>query len=189
MALKYGGLLKAIEVLHLETAGKAVAAINRRLIIRNWLIGAYLVEFEHNGEGRVAYGQGLLSCLSVDLRSRGIKSANPDLLERMRVFFQRYRQFQEQISAPAVRNMMKSISIGGNALISAPLVRKSESKAPAPLKSGLRSMVIREEFIGGNKHLTHQYEKVTNEKWANESRLKLLRLRFNEVPLATKTSH
>jgi hypothetical protein len=30
-----------------------------------------------------------------------------------------------------------------------------------------------------------QYKKVTSGKWANESRLKWLKLRFNEVPLAT----
>ena len=113
--MNYNVLLEAIGQAHQQAQAGAAGAVNRHLILRNWVIGAYLVEFEQNGEDRAQYGAGLLKRLSADLRKRGMSGASPDVLERMRLFFQMYPQFSGSISATASR--------------------KTSERAPAPLSS------------------------------------------------------
>ena len=91
--MNYNVLLEAIGQAHQQAQAGAAGAVNRHLILRNWVIGAYLVEFEQNGKDRAQYGAGLLKRLSKDLCKRGMSGASPDVLERMRLFFQMYPQF------------------------------------------------------------------------------------------------
>jgi hypothetical protein len=94
---------------HPQPAGRRATstneeAVNRHLILRNWLIGAYLVEFEQNGEDRTEYGAGLLKRIATDLRQRGMPGCAVRMLERMRVFYLNCPQLREMISSPAVTN-------------------------------------------------------------------------------------
>ena len=50
--MSYHALVESIVALHQESSGQAALAVNRWLILRNWVIGAHLVEFEQNGESR-----------------------------------------------------------------------------------------------------------------------------------------
>ncbi|MBW2094134.1 MAG: hypothetical protein JRI80_04530 [Deltaproteobacteria bacterium] len=49
-------------------AAQAGRAVNVSLTVRNWLIGAYIAEFELCGSDRASYGDRLLSELSRELR-------------------------------------------------------------------------------------------------------------------------
>lgn len=134
--MNYHALVQSITALHTESVGRAASAVNQTLVLRNWLIGAHIIEFEQNGEDRAEYGQGLLRRLSSDLGACGIQGVSPDMLERMRLFARHYPQLADAISAPLVR-----ISTGHTAnsarLISAPAVRKSTTDAPTPLSPEL----------------------------------------------------
>lgn len=44
--MNYHALVESIVALHQESSGQAALAVNRWLILRNWVIGAHLVEFE-----------------------------------------------------------------------------------------------------------------------------------------------
>ncbi len=57
----------------ITTASKRAAgrSLNRLLTQRNWLIGAYLVEYEQNGEDRAVYGANLLPRLAAALARAG----------------------------------------------------------------------------------------------------------------------
>src|SRR5437762_12660903 len=101
--MKYTQLVKVIDSASQQLLGRAAAAVNQSLVIRNWLIGAYIVEFEQNGEDRARYGEMLLARLSCDLRQRGVKGASRDMLERMRTFSACYPQVGEWISASVMR--------------------------------------------------------------------------------------
>ena len=59
--MNYHALVESIVTLHQESSGRAALAVNRWLILRNWVIGAHLVEFEQNGEDRAKYGCSRLS--------------------------------------------------------------------------------------------------------------------------------
>ncbi len=71
--MNYASLVKAINSATSELQGRAVAAVNQALVLRNWLVGAYLVEFEQKGKDRAKYGARLLEKLAQDLAARRVK--------------------------------------------------------------------------------------------------------------------
>lgn len=57
-----------------DIAQRTVAKnVNQLLTLRNWLVGAYIFEYEQNGEDRAVYGEQLLKKLSDDLSKSGHK--------------------------------------------------------------------------------------------------------------------
>lgn len=52
--MNYDAFAQSIVTLHREALGRAALAVNRALILRNWMIGAYIVEFEQKALLRVA---------------------------------------------------------------------------------------------------------------------------------------
>jgi hypothetical protein len=73
--MSYELLISSIAEVHARTQAGAAGVVNRYLTLRNWFIGAYIVEFEQNGEDRASYGQQLLPRLARDLK----KARNPGL--------------------------------------------------------------------------------------------------------------
>ena len=57
-------LVEVIRQVHEELAAQAGRAVNLSLTMRNWLIGAYIAEYELSGADRASYGEKLLSELS-----------------------------------------------------------------------------------------------------------------------------
>ena len=131
--MDYPALITAISDAHRQAQAGAAGAVNRHLVFRNWLIGAYLVEFEQSGEDRAEYGAGLLKRVSADLRRREVPGASPDMLERMRLLYLHYPQMAERISAPLVRKLPLGELAAREDDISAPAVRKSGDRTPRPL--------------------------------------------------------
>jgi predicted nuclease of restriction endonuclease-like (RecB) superfamily len=128
--MNYDALIAAISEAHQHAQAGAAGAVNRHLILRNWVIGAVIKDFEQNGEDRAAYGMRLLVRLSADLKMKGIPGTSPDMLERMRLLFTSYPQLGPQISAPAARKLAHQLPRGD---ISAPAVRKLSGPLPTPL--------------------------------------------------------
>ncbi len=62
--MNYHTLVANISRVHQEALSVAAGAVNRHLLLRNWLTGAHLVEFEQRGEDRAAYGSQLLPRLA-----------------------------------------------------------------------------------------------------------------------------
>jgi len=93
--MNYDALIRSIADAHQHAQAGAAGAVNRHLILRNWLIGAYLVEFEQNGEDRAKYGARLLENAAKDLRSRGLKGLGVSMLRLTRRFFELYPQIRQ----------------------------------------------------------------------------------------------
>lgn len=100
--MKYAQLLTAIDSTSQDLLGRAAAAVNQALVIRNWVIGAYIVEFEQYGEDRARYGARLLPRLAEDLKKRGRKGLGVSMLELMRRLYQVYPQLAAKIPSPLV---------------------------------------------------------------------------------------
>jgi predicted nuclease of restriction endonuclease-like (RecB) superfamily len=128
MPMRYNQLVKAIDSASQQLLGRAAAAVNQALVIRNWLIGVYIVEFEQNGEDRAKYGARLLPHLAADLKKRGVRGASPDMLERMRQVYFTYPHIGSEISAPVVRKLTVRLLGNIGTRKSSSLVRKSVSK-------------------------------------------------------------
>ncbi|MDZ4403747.1 PDDEXK nuclease domain-containing protein [Prosthecobacter sp.] len=86
----YPALVKAISAVNTEMVTRTAAAVNQALVLRNWLVGAYIVEFEQNGADRAKYGARLLETLAADLTAKGIKGLGFTTLKMCRLFFQTY---------------------------------------------------------------------------------------------------
>ena len=54
--------------------------------MRNWLICAYIVEFEQNGADRAKYGVRLLPTLAKDLKAQAIRGLRARVLLTCRLF-------------------------------------------------------------------------------------------------------
>ncbi len=129
--MNYEGLLEGITAAHGHALRSTAGAVNKHLVLRNWLIGAYLIEFEQRGSDRAAYGTGLLKRLAADLKARGIPGSSPDMLERMRLLYTLYPHVRDLISAPLVRELPGMPKTDER--ISAPVVRKSDNRVPSLL--------------------------------------------------------
>lgn len=73
--MNFEHLISLCQQTHDEIQKRAVRAVDVALVVRNWLFGCYIVEFEQNGTDRAAYGQRLLKALADRLKEHGIKGA------------------------------------------------------------------------------------------------------------------
>lgn len=69
---------------------------NVGLTLRNWLVGAYIVEFEQNGEDRAEYGEKLMPQIAKELSIKGLATRN---LEACRLFYHAYPSIPQTLSA------------------------------------------------------------------------------------------
>ncbi len=84
--VKYDILLDGIGYINGSTQAAIAKAVNQVLTVRNWLIGAYIVEYEQNGEDRATYGDALLRGLADDLAKRNYQGLSLSNLKNFRKF-------------------------------------------------------------------------------------------------------
>jgi len=96
--VNYQGLLQSIVIVHRESLGTVAVVVNRSLVLRNWLVGAYLVEFEQEGEERASYGDHLLERVSSDLKKRGVQGLGISMLKNCRQLYRLYPQVRQSLS-------------------------------------------------------------------------------------------
>ena len=75
---------------HEASQRHAASAVNKVLVIRNYLLGYHIVEFEQEGERRAPYGATLLEDLSARLSAEIGRGFSVDSLEQMRRFYLTY---------------------------------------------------------------------------------------------------
>ncbi len=76
---------------HEEMQHQAVRSVNTALVVRNWLIGWYVVEYEQSGADRAVYGASTLKRLSAALKKTISRGFSVDSLEQIRRFYLAYR--------------------------------------------------------------------------------------------------
>ena len=99
--MKFQMLVAEVARLHETAARSAGQAFQRILSVRNWLIGAYIVAFEQDGEDRAEYGAELLKSLAQALRQKSL--AGGLSARNLRNFRQVALAFPECDRAPASR--------------------------------------------------------------------------------------
>lgn len=127
--MNYTHLLGQIERAQ-TTAQSAVArSANQFLTMRNWLIGAWIIEFEQNGEDRAAYGEKLLPSMSVDLLRRGLTGLSFRNLKNFRQFAFAYPQ----------------LAIGQTVSAQFDVIQSTQSGAVVPVTPDFPSLAARHE--------------------------------------------
>lgn len=95
----YGRLIRAISAIDTEMVGRVATVANQALVLRNWIVGAYIVEFEQHGADRAKYGSRLLERLAADLKDKGVRGlGDPRVLRDCRVLFQTYPQIRGSVT-------------------------------------------------------------------------------------------
>ncbi|MGG6270857.1 DUF1016 N-terminal domain-containing protein [Leptolyngbya sp. AN03gr2] len=84
--MEYRGLLDGIGYVSNSTQMAVARSINQTLTLRNWLIGAYIIEFEQNGDDRANYGDALIRRLAKDLAAQGYSGLSRSNLVSFRKF-------------------------------------------------------------------------------------------------------
>jgi hypothetical protein len=93
--MNYSSLIKWITGAPHRLQEHVATVANQALVIRNWLVGAWLVEFEQNGKDRAQYGQKLLETVAADLAKKEIKGlADARVLRDCRVLYRVYPQIR-----------------------------------------------------------------------------------------------
>ncbi len=137
--MKYRELIKAIAQVHEHAQTGAATAINRLLVLRNWVIGAQLIEFEQNGEDRAAYGENLLPRLEADLTKRGLSGCSREMLGRMRLFYRTYPELHSAIRSSPMTKLsslasIKALEIRSSLMTESPPAKISASPVRKPGK-------------------------------------------------------
>ncbi len=83
-------LIKTFDKTNKTLQGKAKKAINQTLVIRNWLYGFYIVEFEQKGTDKANYGERLLIELAKELKRQKLSSTSTTNLRLYRQFYMTY---------------------------------------------------------------------------------------------------
>ena len=91
--MDYQQLLALFKETHLKLQQRAARSVDTSLVIRNWLFGWYIVEFEQGGAERSElYGKGLINRLSKELKTLGLKGISSTNLKLCRTFYLAYQK-------------------------------------------------------------------------------------------------
>ena len=96
--MNYAALIKGISTATTQLQGRAAAALNQALVIRNWMVGAWIVEFEQTGKDRAKYRARLLDRLADDLALRSLKGLDLRTLRDCRRLATLYPQIRGTVS-------------------------------------------------------------------------------------------
>ena len=78
-------------------------AVNQALVLHNWLVGAWILEFEQHGKDRAKYGERLLDTLARDLAKAELRGFTAAVLRSCRLAYQVYPQIRQTLSVEFTR--------------------------------------------------------------------------------------
>ena len=97
--MQFEQLLTLFQETHRELQNRAARSVDIALVVRNWLFGWYMVEFEQAGADRAEhYGKNLINRLSAELKGLGLKGVSPTSLKQCRAFYTAYREISQTLS-------------------------------------------------------------------------------------------
>ena len=105
--MNFDQLITSLRELDTSLKGQVIRTANVGLTLRNWLVGAYLVEFEQNGADRAEYGANLIREVSNALDVKGL---TPTTLELCRRLFSAYPQIPQTLSVEFQPPILQTLS-------------------------------------------------------------------------------
>jgi len=85
--MNFEQLVSLCQRTHEELLARASRTVDAHLVIRNWILGQYIAEFEQSGADRAEYGARLLERLSERLKPLKIKGTSATRLKLYRAFY------------------------------------------------------------------------------------------------------
>lgn len=93
--MKFDDLISHLNELDTSLKTHVASTANMGLTLRNWLVGAYLVEYEQRGEGRAEYGERLIPVVAEKLQRKGLSATT---LRVCRSFYFEYPEIEQTLS-------------------------------------------------------------------------------------------
>ena len=101
--MEFEQLLNLFKETHEELQIRAARSVDIALVVRNWLFGWYIVEFEQGGSNRSElYGKKLIDRLTESLKAHGIKGVSATNLRKSREFYSVYSQIQQALPVESI---------------------------------------------------------------------------------------
>ena len=125
-SLDFIALVAGIRQVHEQSAAAVNRAVNTTLTLRNWVIGAYIVEYELHGADRARYGEHLIPKLAEELARQKVSRCDRRELFRYQIFYRRYPQIVETLPPQLIERWQ------GPAIVRS-LTEQSETAAPFPI--------------------------------------------------------
>lgn len=88
--MDFSYLINQISDASLQLQKRALQSVDQLLVMRNWLIGFYIFEYEQSGTDRANYGDKLLEAIESDCKRKKIKGLSVTNLKLCRQFYQTY---------------------------------------------------------------------------------------------------
>jgi predicted nuclease of restriction endonuclease-like (RecB) superfamily len=111
-------LVQALNATHQRLQTQAARSVDTALVVRNWLFGWHIVEFEQGAAARAdVYGKQLLVRLSEELARRGLKGVSTTNLKQCRTFYLTCPEIGQTASdesslAPNMQLLAQNLSLG-----------------------------------------------------------------------------
>ena len=107
----YQELVETIGQVLIEGRNKALQTVNTTLVLTNWQIGRYIVEYEQKGNERAEYGAELINCLAHDLTlmyGKGFSKSNIIYMRKFYLCFQKSETLSHLLSWSHYFEILKS---------------------------------------------------------------------------------
>ena len=103
--MEFEQLLNLFTQTQQELQTRAARSVDITLVVRNWLFGWYIVEFEQGDANRAdMYGKRLLERLAADLTARMGRGFSKRSLEQYRRFYEFYREIAQTLPAQSLND-------------------------------------------------------------------------------------
>ena len=145
MSMNFDSLVRQIQSLDAALKREVAGTANASLTIRNWLVGAWVVEFEQRGADRAAYGDRLIPALAERIALKGLGAS---AVWASRQFFLTYPEILQTLSGESER-----LPIGFTILQTLTGESSGEEPRSFPLLKASRRSSNRPDFAPPPGHL------------------------------------
>lgn len=143
-SMSFTKLVEAIQRVHTESAAVVNRVVNTTLTLRNWVIGAYIREYEQNGADRARYGARLLESLSTTLQDRLDRCYTGRYLGLCRQLYDVYPQIRKSVISELIPLALPTA--------------EQERTGGVNRKSAISELAIKPRMLVGQLSFTHLIE-------------------------------
>lgn len=134
---------------HQETRRAAAHTVDRSLVVRNWLFGLYIVEYEQRGADRAEYGAQTLKKLSAVLKERIGRGFSVRYLRQFRRFYLESREI-----LPEVEKRRTVFSVSATEEIRQTPFSEFPASEGRPSQASVSALLLQHFVLGWSHYVT-----------------------------------
>jgi hypothetical protein len=137
-SLNFTALVDSIRQVHKQSAALVNRTVNTTLTVRNWVIGAYLREYEQRGADRARYGDALVDRVAERLGAAGLNDLTARYLRLCRQFAAVYPEVWRSVTAKSAQALLpnsiwRSLTAESSTVLNEPIQKSAISESERPI--------------------------------------------------------